>query len=71
MNKKPIVIGKSVIVNPDSPYVLLKEQDGYIFRRIDNPNFGWNGHHSTIEDAIENFKNLGGNVVVKISLNLF
>jgi hypothetical protein len=66
MNEK-IIVGKSDIIHADCRYVLLKEQKGYIFRRVDNPTLGWCGHHATVEESIENFKSLCGNVVIEVS----
>ena len=69
MNKNTVVIGKSDLeVNgPRSIYVLLKEQEGYIFRQTGDSTLGWNGHHATKGLAIEGFKSYKSNVIIEVS----
>lgn len=44
---------KYIAVAQGKVWGMVKEHRGYIFRRIDNPYYGFSGHYATEQDCIQ------------------
>lgn len=55
------VTGTATWMNRTESYILVKDSQRYIFK--DERGYGFDGHHSTAEEAIKSFVDWNGNTV--------
>lgn len=53
----------------EDKYILLKEDCGFIFRRLDDRRYGHTGTHKTVQGAIDRARSLGADTEIYYGKN--